>query len=92
MKALRRHHLLDGLRRLPGHFNGWHARIAQQRQEPEMHNAVQRGKNLFASARDIARLQHAKSVELWTAMYLSRLWQRLGQKKAAGRLLAGCDH
>jgi hypothetical protein len=87
MKALRWHEMRDGLKRLHGHFNSWHARIAWRWQEPEMHKAVQRDRNLFASARDITGFQHAKSVELWTAMCLSRLWQRLGQKKAAGRML-----
>jgi len=37
---------------------------------------------------NVARSQHAKSLELRAAMSLSRLWQRQGKKAEAHRLLA----
>lgn len=43
----------------------------------------------FCRAIDIARRQHAKSLELRAAMSLSRLWYRQGKKDEARRLLAG---
>jgi predicted ATPase len=42
----------------------------------------------FQQALDIARRQHAKSLELRAAMSLSRLWQHQGQWAAAQHLLA----
>jgi TOMM system kinase/cyclase fusion protein len=42
----------------------------------------------FRQGIDIARRQHAKSLELRTAMSLSRLWQQQGKGKAAHTLLA----
>jgi predicted ATPase len=38
-------------------------------------------------ARDLARSQQAKSIELRTAMSLSRLWHQHGKKQEAYRLL-----
>jgi len=42
----------------------------------------------FHSALDVARAQQAKSLELRTAVSLSRLWQHQGQRAAARALLA----
>ncbi|MBI3798431.1 MAG: hypothetical protein HY268_15895 [Deltaproteobacteria bacterium] len=42
----------------------------------------------FLKAIDIARKQHAKSLELRAAMSLSRLWQQQGKKEEAHQLLA----
>jgi predicted ATPase len=39
-------------------------------------------------ALDIARHQHARSLELCAAMSLSRLWQRQGKREEARQLLA----
>jgi predicted ATPase len=43
----------------------------------------------FQQALDIARRQHARSLELRAAMSLSRLWQRQGKRMEAHQLLAG---
>ena len=42
----------------------------------------------FQHALDIARHQHARSLELCTAMSLSRLWQQQGKYEEARQLLA----
>jgi predicted ATPase len=42
----------------------------------------------FRQALDMARHQQAKSLELRTALSLSRLWQRQGQRDEARQLLA----
>ena len=42
----------------------------------------------FQHALDVSRRQQAKSLELWAAMRLSRLWQRQGQRAKAYALLA----
>jgi len=42
----------------------------------------------FQQALDLARSQHAKSLELRAAMSLSRLWQQQGKQAAAHALLA----
>ena len=42
----------------------------------------------FRQALDIARRQHAKSLELRAAMSLSRLWQQQGKRTEAHQLLA----
>jgi adenylate cyclase len=42
----------------------------------------------FLTAIEIARRQHAKSLELRAAMSLSRLWQQQGKKEEAHRMLA----
>jgi predicted ATPase len=42
----------------------------------------------FQQALDMARRQHAKSLELRTAMSLSRLWLRQGKEVEARQLLA----
>jgi predicted ATPase len=42
----------------------------------------------FRQALEVARHQQAKSLELRTAMSLSRLWQRQGKRDEARRLLA----
>jgi predicted ATPase len=39
-------------------------------------------------ALDVARRQEAKSLELWAAMSLARLWQQQGKRAAAHALLA----
>ena len=44
----------------------------------------------FRQALQIARRQHAKSLELRAAMSLTRLWQKQGKKNAAYQLLTGC--
>jgi predicted ATPase len=41
----------------------------------------------FHNALEIARRQHAKSLELRTAMSLARLWQRQGKEGDARQLL-----
>jgi predicted ATPase len=43
----------------------------------------------FRQALDVARQQHAKSLELRAATSLSRLWRRQGKLQAARQLLAG---
>jgi len=50
----------------------------KQRTEAEMH---------FQQALDIARRQQAKTLELRTAIGLSRLWQQQGKREAARQLL-----
>jgi predicted ATPase len=42
----------------------------------------------YVQALDIARRQHAKSLELRAAMSLARLWQRNGRRQEAYALLA----
>jgi len=42
----------------------------------------------FQQALDVARRQHAKSLELRAAMILSRLWLRQGKRVEARQLLA----
>ena len=42
----------------------------------------------FYQALDLARRQHAKSLELRATMSLSRLWQRQGKRIEARELLA----
>jgi predicted ATPase len=42
----------------------------------------------FLKAIEIARRQHAKSLELRAVMSLSRLWQSQGKKEEAHRMLA----
>jgi predicted ATPase len=42
----------------------------------------------FHQALEIARCQQAKSLELWAAMSLSRLWQHQGKRAATRELLA----
>jgi predicted ATPase len=42
----------------------------------------------FRQALDVARHQHAKSLELRATVSLSRLWQRQGKRNAARELLA----
>jgi predicted ATPase len=49
---------------------------------------VQQAETCFQQALDVARHQHAKSLELRAAMSLSRLWQRQGECEKARRLLA----
>ena len=44
----------------------------------------------FRQALQIARRQHAKSLELRATMSLTRLWQKQGKKNAAYQLLTGC--
>jgi len=46
----------------------------------------------FRRALAIARQQQAKSLELRTAMGLSRLWQQQGKRKEAHDLLAPVSH
>jgi len=41
----------------------------------------------FRRALDVARRQQAKSLELWAAMSLSRLWRQQGKREAARQLL-----
>jgi predicted ATPase len=48
---------------------------------------VSQAETLFHQALDVARTQQAKSLELRAAMSLSRLWQQLGQRIEARRLL-----
>jgi predicted ATPase len=54
-------------------------------QSADNHAAAQ---TCFHSALDVARAQQAKSLELRTAVSLSRLWQHQGQRAAARALLA----
>jgi predicted ATPase len=42
----------------------------------------------FQQALDVARRQQTKSLELWAAMSLSRLWQQQGKRQEAHDLLA----
>jgi class 3 adenylate cyclase/predicted ATPase len=51
-------------------------------------NAELTAEECFYQALDIARRQHARSLELRTAMSLSRLWQRQGKRTEAHQLLA----
>jgi predicted ATPase/class 3 adenylate cyclase len=46
----------------------------------------------FQQALDVARRQEAKSLELWAAMSLSRLWQQQGKCQEARDLLAPIYH
>ncbi len=43
----------------------------------------------FRQAIDVARHQHAKSLELRAVMSLSRLWQTQGKRAEARQMLAG---
>jgi predicted ATPase len=69
----------------------WEAELHRRRGELLL---MQQGQNVedaeecFRQALDTARRQQAKSLELRAAMSLSRLWQRLGKKGEAYRLLA----
>jgi predicted ATPase len=47
-----------------------------------------RAEACFLQALEVARRQQAKSLELWAAMSLSRLWQRQAKHQAAQQLLA----
>ena len=49
---------------------------------------AQHAEACFHQALDVARHQQAKSLELRTAMSLSRLWQRQGKRTEAYELLA----
>jgi adenylate cyclase len=52
-------------------------------------NAESTAEECFQQALDIARRQHARSLELRAAMSLGRLWQRQGKRTEAYQLLAG---
>jgi predicted ATPase len=57
---------------------------------PEVeHPVLTEAETCFRQALDVARRQHAKSLELRAAISLSRLWQRQGKSAAARDLLAG---
>jgi predicted ATPase len=49
----------------------------------------QQAETCFQNALQVARRQHAKSLELRAAMSMSRLWQRQGKRAEAKNLLAG---
>ena len=53
-----------------------------------MRNAELTAEECFQQALDIARRQHARSLELRAAMSLGRLWQRQGKRTEAYQLLA----
>jgi predicted ATPase len=74
--------------------------LAQTGTEPEAKDArLVDAEACFRQALALARRLQAKSLELQTAMSLSRLWQQQGQREAAWQLLAdvygwfteGCD-
>jgi predicted ATPase len=50
--------------------------------------AERQAASYFRQALTIARRQQAKSLELRTALCLSRLWQQQGQREKARQLLA----
>jgi predicted ATPase len=56
--------------------------------EGDVQNAESTAEECFQQALAVARRQHAKSLELRTAMSLSRLWQRQGKRTEAYQLLA----
>jgi predicted ATPase len=49
---------------------------------------VQEAEGYFLHAIEMARQQHAKSLELRAVMHLSRLWQSQGRGEAARQILA----
>jgi predicted ATPase len=69
----------------------WEAELYRLRGELLLQHAAaqpEKAEACFRQALDIARRQQAKSLELRTAMSLSRLWQRQGKRDKARRLLA----
>ena len=56
------------------------------RMSPAAHHEAE---ELFSQALQVAREQHAKSLELRAALSLSRLWCRLDKRADAHHLLAG---
>jgi predicted ATPase len=65
------------LSRLTGVLHLAHAPAAQAEAEANMRHAL-----------EVARRQEAKSLELWAAVSLSRLWQHQGKRVEAYELLA----
>ena len=63
--------------------------LLQQAAEMERKTSAE---TCFRQALEIALAQQAKSLELWAAMSLSRLWQRSGEGAKAYQLLAGCSN
>ena len=72
----------------------WEAELYRLQGELLLHaecgvrNAESTAEECFQQALDIARRQHARSLELRAAMSLSRLWQRQGKRTEAYQLLA----
>jgi predicted ATPase len=69
----------------------WEAELHRLRGELLLLQALpeaQQAAACFHQALDVARSQHAKSLELRTAMSLSRLWQQQGKRQEAHNLLA----
>jgi predicted ATPase len=69
----------------------WEAELHRLRGELLLRQAVPnqpQGEACFQKALDVARYQHAKSLELRAAMSLARLWQHRGQRTEARQLLA----
>jgi predicted ATPase len=69
----------------------WAAELYRLQGELLLHQAIldeKQAEGCFVQALDVARRQQAKSLELRTAMSLSRLWQRQGQRAEAYELLA----
>jgi predicted ATPase len=56
--------------------------------QPPIPNPQEEAEACFHKASEIARRQHAKSLELRAAMSLSRLWQQQGKKEQAHKMLA----
>jgi hypothetical protein len=59
---------------------------AEGHRQPATGNRVREAKTSFQQALAIARQQHAKSLELRTAVSLGRLWQAEGKRNAARKL------
>jgi predicted ATPase len=72
----------------------WEAELHRLQGELLLHaecgvqNAESTAEECFQQALDIARRQHARSLELRAAMSLGRLWQRQGKRTEAYQLLA----
>jgi predicted ATPase len=72
----------------------WEAELHRLRGELLLHaecgvqNAESTAEECFHQALDVARRQHARSLELRAAMSLGRLWQRQGKRTEAHQLLA----
>jgi predicted ATPase len=71
----------------------WEAELQRLRgellqKEGGVQDAELTAEECFHQALDIARRQHAKSLELRAAMSLSRLWQQHGKREEARQLLA----
>jgi adenylate cyclase len=64
------------------------SKIEKRNSQSSILDPLSQAEACFLKAREIARRQSAKSLELRAAVSLSRLWQQQGKQKQARKLLA----